>query len=147
MSTSALELFAQIRRSLNLLAVNALKPLEIGPKQMVMLLEMDRYGELSCGAVARRTDSDPAAISRALGALEKAGWVARSRDRQDKRQWLVKLSASGKKRIPQLRRIVEILSSEFVRDLTRAEVEQLMHLMGVIASGLKGRVNSDEMMR
>lgn len=57
--------------------------------QVSVLVTIHRHGPMPLGDVATRERLSPPMISKVVDALEQAGFVERTRDRDDRRVWLV----------------------------------------------------------
>ncbi|MGH7284540.1 MAG: MarR family winged helix-turn-helix transcriptional regulator [Polyangiaceae bacterium] len=95
-ATEFLETFARTKRSLGLVVWQAYAPLDIGPKQVLLMRELAEAGSLSQAELARATMTDPAATSRAVQTLVTLGWVRRVRNDRDQRERVVEITASGR---------------------------------------------------
>src|SRR5450432_3929797 len=91
-----LEIFAQTKRSIGLVVWQAFAPLEIGPKQVVLMRELAKTNAMSQANLARVSMSDPAATSRAVQTLISMGWVQRTRNLEDQRELTVQMTAAGR---------------------------------------------------
>ena len=98
MSTNtALELYGRFRRELSLLVATELKASDMGTLQMQIFIQLND-GPAAMGELSSATQSDKAAITRAIASLEVEGWVRRKSDSFDRRSSLVELTASGRKK-------------------------------------------------
>lgn len=138
MSSNALEFellvaFGKIRRRLNLIATQALKPLGIGPKQALLLRALqEAKGALSLSEMAESTLTDPAATGRAIESLLKKGWVKQTDDPDDKRRWLVSLTKEGRKITGEVEAIYRVVAKEFCRPLSGKQKESLKEIFATV---------------
>ncbi len=90
-----LDKFAELRRRGQLLVMQKLRGLNIGPKQALMICKLSQAGELSMAELARATTTDPAALGKAVQSLVARGWVVQRSDKKDARRKVLKLTAKG----------------------------------------------------
>ena len=122
-----LDLFGAVKRSFHALAVEAYAALEIGSTQARFLRHIGRHTRISQAELARATGTDPALTGRALQTLMDRGWVRRERSTEDRREYVLELSAPGRRalaRVEQTRarlaeRVVEPLDERDVDDFER----------------------------
>lgn len=67
--------------------------------------------------------------------LVKSGWVSRSADPQDRRRWLLLLTASGAALIDQLRPLAEASEGRLLSAFSQAEQRQLLSLLQRFVDG------------
>jgi DNA-binding MarR family transcriptional regulator len=94
-SAEILERFAELRRRGQLLGMQKLRELNIGPKQALMVCKLSQAGELTMIELARATTTDPAALGKAIQSLVARGWVAQKVDRKDARKKVLRLTSRG----------------------------------------------------
>ena len=71
--------------------------LELGTTQAKFLRYIGRHSAISQADLARATQTDPALTGRALETLIERGWVRRTRSKEDRRQYILELSAAGQR--------------------------------------------------
>lgn len=135
MSTDVLEAFRDLKRSLSRAALVAFAETGAGPTQVQLLREL-RAGAVSQADLARATFTEPAALMRAIDALERRGWTRRESCPDDRRRKLVSLTAEGRRAAAALDRAYETLRSGTNRALTRAERAQFCALAAKVAGRL-----------
>ena len=69
----------------------------IGVADAYVLMELERDTELSQRDLVERLNLAKSTVSRLINQMMKKGWVERSRHPVDKRVWLCRLTAEGKK--------------------------------------------------
>ena len=72
-----------------------LKPLDLTYTQYLVLLVLWEYGEITVGELCRRLYLDSGTISPLLKKLEAAGYVRRTRAREDERMVVIRLTEEG----------------------------------------------------
>jgi DNA-binding MarR family transcriptional regulator len=99
--------FGALSRALRSVAAQEYASLELGATQAKFLRYIGRHSSISQADLARATQTDPALTGRALETLIERGWVRRTRSEEDRRQYVLELSASGqraRKRVEDARR-------------------------------------------
>ncbi|HEX3766524.1 MAG TPA: MarR family transcriptional regulator [Kofleriaceae bacterium] len=92
-----LEIFAETKRVVSLVAVRMMAPLGLGRAQVALLRELGRSGPATLSALAHATMLDPSAAARSLTVLSKRGWIRRRRGELDRRESYVELTARGQR--------------------------------------------------
>ncbi len=137
MSTDVLETLRRLRRSLTRAAGAVFAESGVGTKQVGVLRELRRFGSISQVELARATATDPAALMRALDALERRGWLQRSSCDGDRRRKLVSLTDDGRRALADLDAGYDKLSALAGEPLSPAERKQFIALAGRIAAALE----------
>jgi DNA-binding MarR family transcriptional regulator len=125
--TEFIELFGAMKRCIHSLAIEAYAAAEIGTTQARFLRHIGRHTRISQAELARATNTDPALTGRALQTLLDRGWVRRERSTEDRREYILELSAPGRRaltRVEQMRaelaeRVVEPLDERDIEDFER----------------------------
>lgn len=92
-----IESIGALSRSLRTVAGLEYAPLDLGATQAKFLRYIGRNSAISQADLARATQTDPALTGRALETLVERGWVRRTRSKDDRRQYVLELSASGQR--------------------------------------------------
>jgi DNA-binding MarR family transcriptional regulator len=79
------------------MGAEAYAALELGSTQGKFLRYIGKHSRISQADLARATATDPALTGRALEMLVERGFVRRKRSDEDRRQYLLELSASGQR--------------------------------------------------
>jgi MarR family 2-MHQ and catechol resistance regulon transcriptional repressor len=148
-STDVIDAIRVLRRSLTRAATAAFAETGVGPKQVVVLRELRRVGKASQVELSRATATDPAAMMRAIDALEGRGWVQRSSCEDDRRCKLVSLTPEGRRALRGIDVSYEALRSLANGALASGERKQFCELaakVGVIleAAGAAAPADDDE---
>jgi len=101
--------------------------LGVGSTQAKFLRHIGRSGRMSQAELARATETDPTLTGRALETLIDRGWVRRRRSEADRRQYVLELSAAGRRACEQveaararvIQRVVGVLSPRDLADFER----------------------------
>ncbi len=87
--------------------------------------------QLGLGAYLR---IDPATMASSLDFLENTGYLARARDRQDRRRYVVEITAAGSDLLARANTGLEGLDATMFADLAAADRETLHRVLGKLAS-------------
>jgi DNA-binding MarR family transcriptional regulator len=91
------ESFSAVMRCLRAAASQAYATFEVGSAQAKFLRHIGRNSRISQADLARATDTAPTLTGRALETLVERGWVRRKRSEEDRRQYILELTASGQR--------------------------------------------------
>ena len=100
-----LDKLSALTRCVRSAATEAYASFEVGSTQAKLLRHIDPRG-VSQAELARMTVTDPALTGRALETLIERGWVKRTRSEEDRREYVLELTAAGeraRKRVEQAR--------------------------------------------
>lgn len=98
--------------------------------QYRLLAALDEYGESSQAELSRGTMVDRSDVVAALNDLEGAGFVNRSPDPRDSRRNIVRITASGRRRLREMERSVAQCQDELLAPLNERERQQFVTLLG-----------------
>ncbi|APR81894.1 Hypothetical protein A7982_07243 [Minicystis rosea] len=121
------ERFTGMWRFLKGVVAEAYAGVEVGSAQAKFLRHIGRNSRISQADLARATDTAPTLTGRALETLIERGWVRRKRSEEDRRQYVLELTASGQRtraRVEEARehviqRIAAALDEKDVEDFDR----------------------------
>jgi DNA-binding MarR family transcriptional regulator len=139
-SNTILDAYSSLRRELSLIFAAQLKDSECGYKQTLILYQLSRAPHskpISMSDLATFSQSDPAATTRTVAALEKFGFVKRVQDETDNRKTLVELTKAGQRKAvhaSEARKKIAVMVNE---TLSVKEREIFADLLGKVANGLK----------
>lgn len=123
-----LDTFGILSRTLRGQVARAYAELEqLGTTQAKFLRHIGKNGKMSQAELSRETDTHPALTGRALETLMERGWVRRKRNEDDRRQYLVELTAAGQRmrarveeaRVDIAKKVVEALDDRDLDDFER----------------------------
>jgi DNA-binding MarR family transcriptional regulator len=131
-----IDLFSAVKRRISALAAQAYANADMGSTQAKFLRHIG--GASSQAELARLTDTDPALAGRTLQALMERGLVRRRRSEEDRREYVLELSAAGKRaqaRVATLRaelieHIVSVLDERDLEDFDRIGKKMLAAFAG-----------------
>ncbi len=133
-----LESYRTLARCLRTVASEAYATFEVGSAQAKFLRYIGQHSRISQADLARATATDPTLTGRVLETLVERGWVRRTRSQEDRRQYVLELTASGqrarqkvedaRKRIAA--RMAEVLDERDLADFDRIVKKLLAALEG-----------------
>ncbi len=91
------ESFGAMSRSIRSVAAQAYATFEVGSAQAKFLRYIGRNSRISQADLARATATAPTLTGRALETLIERGWVRRKRSEEDRREYILELTASGQR--------------------------------------------------
>jgi DNA-binding MarR family transcriptional regulator len=111
-----LESLSAVSRGLRAAAAQSYATFEVGSTQGKFLRHIGRNSLISQAELARATVTDPALTGRVLEPLIERGWVRRTRSEEDRRQYVLELTAAGQR----VRKKVEEARDEIAAQVARA---------------------------
>ena len=100
-----------------------------------VMLTLMRHPGMAAMAVAALWGMDKMAISRAVQRLVRAGLVRRTAAAEDRRRWVLALTAEGRRRYRAIEPAATGRYRRILASLTPAEVAQLRRLLGKLIAG------------
>lgn len=91
------ERMSAVVRCLRHVAAESYAQLEIGTAQAKLLRHIGQQSRISQADLARATDTATTLTGRAIEPLIERGWVRRSRSEEDRRQYVLELTAAGRR--------------------------------------------------
>jgi DNA-binding MarR family transcriptional regulator len=91
------ETFVSVFRRVRSVAEQGYAPLELGSAQAKLLRHIGQDSRISQADLARATGTAPTLTGRALEPLVQRGWVRRKRSEEDRRQYVLELTAAGQR--------------------------------------------------
>ena len=120
-----------------------ISPIEDGPAlerpALILLYVMAEHGPARPSALADQVQVDLSTVSRQLAALESAGWVARERDPEDRRAFLVRVTAEGSRVLGCNLAARRTQLAKLLTDWTEAERHEFARLLGSLNNKLETR--------
>lgn len=96
--------------------------------QLLYLFCVCQSPRLSQDGLAQQLGVDPSNVTRQLGALECRGYISRSRNPADGRQWLVEPTDKAYELLPRLVELMSDAQEALMRDMSHEEQELLCEL-------------------
>lgn len=109
------ERFGAVIRCIRGVTGEAYAAIDIGSTQAKFLRYIGANSHISQAQLARATDTAPTLTGRVLEPLIEYGWVRRKRSSEDRRQYVLELTASGNR----MRERVEAVRSQVIESLAR----------------------------
>ena len=91
------ERLTAVMRRLRSVAAQAYAAFEVGSAQAKFLRHIGLHSRLSQADLARATETAPTLTGRALETLVERGWVRRKRSEEDRREYILELTAAGQR--------------------------------------------------
>ena len=144
-SSEFFERFTAVMRCLRSLVTQAYATTEVGSAQAKFLRHIGKHSRISQADLARATDTAPTLTGRALETLVERGWVRRKRSQEDRRQYVLELTASGQRareRVEAVRagviaRIAAVLDEKDAEDFDRIATKILAAFEGAVDPSAK----------
>jgi DNA-binding MarR family transcriptional regulator len=124
----------EVIRRVRAVAAESYAALDLGSAQAKFLRHIGSDSRISQADLARATDTAPALTGRALETLIERGWVRRKRSQEDRREYLLELTASGQR----AREKVEQARERFIERITAALEDRDVADFDRIASRILG---------
>ena len=128
-----LDRFGEITRGLRQLSGQAYATFDVGTTQAKFLRHLGLHQPLSQAELARATVTDPTLTGRVVQSLIERGWVDRDVSTEDRRQYVLSLTASGQR----IRRRVDAARREVAERLVAALDDEDLADFDRIAQKLK----------
>lgn len=109
---------ARLERAVRQLINERVSPHGLTTLQYTTLSVLGQRGELSNAQLARRSYMTPQAMGEVIEALEKKGYVVRTRHPHHRRVFPAELTPKGRKVLRQCDAAVALMEEEMLRDLT-----------------------------
>jgi DNA-binding MarR family transcriptional regulator len=135
-TTAFLDDLGTLSRCLRSLAAEAYAEHGIGSTQAKFLRHIGAHPRLSQADLARATQTDPGLTGRALETLVERGWVRRTRSTEDARQYVLDLSASGKRACDRVEREREAIAARVVAALDGRDLEDFERIVRKVVSAV-----------
>ncbi|HUB09729.1 MAG TPA: MarR family transcriptional regulator [Myxococcales bacterium] len=122
------ERLGAVTRCLRAAAAQAYAAFDLGTAQAKLLRHIGRSSRLSQADLARATRTAPTLTGRALEPLIEKGWVRRKRSEADRREYLLELSAAGRRlcaRVEAARGAIIAQVGEALDERDRADFERI----------------------
>jgi DNA-binding MarR family transcriptional regulator len=113
----------------------ALRPLDLGAQQFIVLKQLEAMGATSQGALADAVGVDYSNLATVAGGLCERGLIVRSRDEADRRRYVLQLTRAGGRLVARAERAVAEGEAELLSALAADEREQFYLLLRRVADG------------
>ena len=109
-----------------------------------LLAYVEESGALTQTRLAERLGIGRAAMGSVIDSLEKRGLVERNPDPDDRRVWLVDLTAAGKEMVQQVTERDLVLRKELRAGISREDRSKLAEVLVALGNNLAGILADDE---
>lgn len=109
-----------------------------------LLAYVEEAGALTQTRLAERLGIGRAAMGSVIDSLEKRGLVERNPDPDDRRVWLVDLTAAGKEMVQQVTERDLVLRKELRAGISREDRSKLAEVLVALGNNLAGILADDE---
>jgi len=113
-------------------------------EQWSLLVSLHNEDKISQKELADRTGKDPANITRMLDQLESKGLVSRQPNPEDRRSYLMHITASGREAAIDLIPVEQKFMKEMLADITEAEIEAFRAFIGKLNRNIERRRESNK---
>ena len=121
--TEFIELYGKLKRCLNAVATQAYAQLDLGTTQGKFLRQIGRNSRISQAELARATSTDPTLTGRVLQTLIERGWVRRQRSDEDRREYVLELTAAGRRAEERVETVRTEMAEKLMGVLDERDVE------------------------
>ena len=115
----------------------ALRPLNLGAQQFIVLKQLQVFGSCSQGELADALGIDYSNLASVTGQLYGRGLIERHRDPADRRRYVVELTADGQQLLADGDRALSSGEEDMLSSLEDGEREQLWDLLRRMADALE----------
>jgi DNA-binding MarR family transcriptional regulator len=134
------ERMSAVTRRLRSVAAQRYATFDVGTAQAKFLRHIGENSQISQADLARATETAPTLTGRALETLVERGWVRRKRSEEDRRQYLLELTASGRR----VREHVERAREQIIQRLAAALDDRDVEDFGRIATKILAAFEAPE---
>ncbi len=133
-----LESLGALTRCLRSLAAQSYAGLELGSTHAKFLRHIGRRSRISQADLARATLTDPALTGRALETLVERGWVRRTRSEEDRRQYVLELTAAGQRARKKVEGARETIAERLTAVLEARDLEDFDRIAKKVLAAFEG---------
>jgi DNA-binding MarR family transcriptional regulator len=134
------ERLGTVMRCLRAVAAQAYATFEVGTAQAKFLRHIGRNSRISQADLARATTTAPTLTGRALEPLIARGWVRRKRSQEDRRQYVLELTASGQRARARVEKARQRIVDQVAKALDARDVEDFDRIATKILTAFESSV-------
>ncbi len=112
----------------------------VTPTQLSVLKLLQEIGDLSLGSLSKEIKAHNSTVTGIVDRMEAAGLVERVRSGDDRRVWIIRLTAAGRKVAERARVSPWDLLRQALAELSSGDQEKLMGLMRKVALNVQSAV-------
>jgi DNA-binding MarR family transcriptional regulator len=131
------ERFGAVARCLRSAAAQAYATFEVGSAQAKFLRHIGQNSRISQADLARATSTAPTLTGRALESLVERGWVRRRRSEEDRREYVLELTASGQRARERVEQARETIIERMATVVDERDVEDFDRIAGKILAAFE----------
>lgn len=135
--TEFLETFFAVRKRITALAAQAYATAALGTMQAKLLRAIGGEGRPSQAELARVTGSDPPLTGRALQTMIERGLVRRQRSDDDRREYVLELTAAGRRARARVEKLRARLAARVVAALAPRDLDDFDRIAAKILGALE----------
>jgi DNA-binding MarR family transcriptional regulator len=133
-----IERMSALKGSLRALATKAYASLGLGLNQAKFLRYIGHHVGTSQAGLARGTETDPTLTGRVLDTLVERDLVRRKRSETDRRQYVLELTAAGKRLVQRLEEQRERISERVAQVLDERDMEDFVRITAKLRAAFSG---------
>jgi DNA-binding MarR family transcriptional regulator len=127
-----LELFGALRRCITTVAQAAYAEIDLGSTQAKFVRHIGQKSRISQAELARATLTDPTLVGRVLSNLVERGLVRRQRSDEDRREYVLELTAAGRRTQEKVEKLRAELAAQMVATLDERDFDDFERITGKI---------------
>ena len=127
-----LEGFGALRRCITTIAQAAYAEIDLGSTQAKFVRHIGQKSRISQAELARATMTDPTLVGRVLSTLVERGLVRRQRSDEDRREYVLELTAAGRRAQEKVEKLRAELAARMVAALDERDLEDFERITGKI---------------
>jgi DNA-binding MarR family transcriptional regulator len=131
------ERYRVLHRRVTTTAEKAYAAIDVGKLQASFLRYIGENNQISQAELARITDTAPTLTGRTVDTLIEHGWVRRQRNTEDRREYMIDLTASGKRMRDRCIQTRDAMIKRIDRLLDDRDVEDFDRIVTKILAGLE----------
>ena len=138
------ESLSAVMRRIRSVAAQAYANFEVGSAQAKFLRHIGQHSRISQADLARATETAPTLTGRALETLVERGWVRRKRSEEDRRQYILELTAAGQRARERVNEARDGIIRRMAAALDERDVEDFDRIARKILAEFPDTVESSE---
>jgi DNA-binding MarR family transcriptional regulator len=133
-----LESYRALARCLRTVTTAAYATFEVGSAQAKFLRHIGQDSRISQADLARATGTDPTLTGRVLEPLVERGWVRRTRSEEDRRQYVLELTAAGQRARQKVEEARKRIAARMAKVLDARDLEDFDRIVKKLLAVLEG---------
>ncbi len=141
--TEFIDKFVAVKRCLNVVAAQAYATVELGATQARFLRYIGKHSRISQAELARATEADPTLTGRVLQTLIDRELVRRQRSDEDRREYVLELTAAGRRACGRVVKLRDQLAARVVAALDERDLDDFDRLANKILAAFDAAAGRD----